>query len=275
MLSPNGNRVLIPRREQGQATLWLWDLERGSEIRITPASASGVAGSVWSPDSNRIWFSMAGPEGFANYLRDIRSGNADLVEKGGLVATPASDWSRDSRFLIYTVSDPKTRADVWYVPMQSGKPAGERVKFLGTGAIESQAQFSPDSNWVAYTSNESGIFEVYIRPFPKGDSVLKVSFNGGREPRWRADGKELFFHNPSGPDRVTMLSTTIVADGSGGLRTSVPRKLFDLNASTIVPQANNFLYSPHPDGQRFLVNSTADPGEPTVNVITNWHKARK
>jgi hypothetical protein len=97
--------------------------------------------------------------------------------------------------------------------------------------------------------------------------------DGGREPRWRADGKELFFSNGVGPERIALLAATVVPNGRGELQTGTPQRLFDVAAQTRVPTSNIFAYSPHPDGQRFLVNALANPGDQTVNVITNWHLA--
>jgi hypothetical protein len=144
------------------------------------------------------------------------------------------------------------------------------VKVLGTDAVESQGQLSPDGKWLAYYSDESGKGQVYIRPFPSGSQVWKVSNDGGREPRWRSDGKELFFTSPPVTARAILMAVAIDADGRGGLRIGPPQKLFEVRAYVIVPQNNAFLYSPHPDRQRFLVNELVETGDPTVNVITNW-----
>ena len=217
---------------------------------------------------------MTGPGGPGFYRKDIRGGAPELVEKQDPAATAkvVSDWSRDGRVLIYTQNDPKTNADVWYVPLVAGKPSGQPVKLLGTDASESQGQISPDGNWLAYVSNESGTPAVYIRSFPTGDGVWRVSVEGGSEPRWRADGRELFFRVGTSP-QLSVLAVGVAPDGRGGLRTSRPQRLFAVPALLVQPQANAFAYSPHPDGQRFLVNALTDVREPTVNVVTNWQKA--
>ena len=275
-LSPDGNAVVVHRRDRSnEPGLWLHDLVRGSESRLMPPGSPGGGGAQWSPDGSRIWFGMgpAAPEGPGVYQKDIKSGSLELVRKRDPTGPPAatSDWSRDGRFLIYTVADPKTRADIWYLPLASGKPDGEVVRLLATDAGESQGQVSRDGRWLAYTSNESGALEVYIRAFPSGEGVWRVSVDGGREPRWRADGRELFFMM-GGPDRMALFAVAIMPDGRGGLRIGSPQRLFDVAVVSIVPQDNIFAYSPHPDGERFLVNALADTGEQTVNVITNWQK---
>jgi len=183
-----------------------------------------------------------------------------------------SDWSRDGRFLIYTVVDSKTRADVWYVPVESGKLSRNAVRLVGTDAIESLGQLSPDGKWLAYYSDETGRGQIYVRSFPGGSRVWAVSIDGGREPRWRSDGKELFFAQGTTQTSWTLMAAAVESDGAGGLRIGTPQKLFGAVVGGVIPQANAFAYSPHPDGKRFLVNARQDRGEPTVNVITNWHK---
>src|SRR5262249_20560243 len=149
-----------------------------------------------------------------------------------------SDWSRDGRFVLYTANDPKTRADIWYLPLDSGKPDLQKaVKFMATDAIESQGQFSPDGKWVAYSSDETGKGNIYVRSFPNGSQVWKVSADGGREPRWRSDGKELYFVNIV--PRTSLFSVSIDPDGRGGLRMGSTTKLFEVPALVSAPQLNS------------------------------------
>jgi serine/threonine protein kinase len=274
-LSPDGNTVAIGRQEQNDsAATWLHDLVRESESRLQPPGSPGT-GALWSPDSSRVWFGMAGPDGPGIYQKDLKGGQLQLVQKTDPAAPPKtpSDWSRDGRFVIYTENNPKTRADLWYAPAESGKMDEKAaVKLLGTDAVESQGQLSPDGKWLAYYSDESGKGEVYIRPFPTGLQVWKVSAEGGREPRWRSDGRELHFTDFGVSGRVLLMAVTVDADGRGGLHIGAPQKLFLVRATAVVPQSNVFIYSPHPDRQRFLVNALVETGERTINVITNWQK---
>jgi Tol biopolymer transport system component/predicted Ser/Thr protein kinase len=275
-LSPDGNTVAILRRDlDGSLAVWLHDLVRESESRLTPPGLQGAA-AVWSPDSSLVWFGMTGPEGPGIYQKDLKGGQLQIVHRidPAAPARTPSDWSRDGRFIIFTEINPKTRADLWYAPAESGKMDEKAaVKVLGTDAIESQGQLSPDGKWLAYYSDESGKGQVYVRPFPSGSQVWRVSAEGGVEPRWRSDGKELYFITSVLPGRGTLTAATMDADGRGGLRIGTPQKLFEARAFTIVPQANLFAYSPHPDRQRFLVNQSVETGQPTVNVITNWQKS--
>jgi eukaryotic-like serine/threonine-protein kinase len=259
-LSPDGQTVATSRRGQG---LWLRELLRDAETRFTfPPLAGGAA--VWSPDGLRIAFSTNGDL----YRKDAAGGKEELLLPKGNPRFPSS-WSKDN-FLLYTETDPKTRGDLWVLPNAQDKP-GEPVKFLQTEFTESQAQFSPDGQWVAYESNESGGDEVYIRPFPSGPGKWRISSKGGREPRWRRDGKELFYLE--GIDHPVLMAAPVQPGPVGVGKTGTPERLFDFMGYAIVPTSNAFLYSPAPDGQRFLVNATANAAMPTLNVMLNWEQA--
>ncbi len=273
-LSPDGNAATTVRIDQnGSPSLWLYDLVRGSESLLTPPG-SPVGGMVWSPLGGSVWILLTGPDGPGLYQKDLKSVPLKLLEKVDLPqARNLSDWSRDGRFLIYTAIDPKTRGDIWYVPVESGKPATRAVKFLGTDASESQGQLSPDGRWLAYCSNETSKEEIYIRPFPTGPGVWKVSVDGGMQPRWRADGQELYFVRALSPTRLLLMAAAVKAAGREAVRVATPERLFELHASPVVPQRNSFAYSPYPDGQRFLVNTLVESSQAIVNVLTNWQNA--
>jgi eukaryotic-like serine/threonine-protein kinase len=267
-LSPDGNTLAISRRDQGILYgIWLFDVARGSESRFTRGAIFPAA--VWSPDANRIVYpSKAQPNLF---LKDVIGGGKEtpLLAPSTNLRT-ASDWSRDGRFLIYTESHPKTQADIWYLP-DPGKPDRKPVLFLGTDAVESQGQLSPDGRWLAYVSDESGRSGVYIRPFPSGPGVWKVAVNGSKEPRWGRDGKELFYLEGLVP-KVALMAVAIQLDARSGLQIGAPHRLFEYRGWGFASPNNLFAYSPHPDGKRFLVNVDVEGAKPAINVITNWQK---
>jgi Tol biopolymer transport system component len=133
-LSPDANSVTSLRYLNGSGSLWLYDLARGSESRVTPpGSSTDGNGVVWSPDGNLLWFNMEGPEGHGLYQADLKGGPLHLVERSD-PAAPAqapSDRSRDGKLLVYTKIDPKTQGDIWYAPVESGKPLFKKaVKVL-------------------------------------------------------------------------------------------------------------------------------------------------
>jgi Tol biopolymer transport system component len=279
-LSPDGNAVTIARVQDGSQGLWMHDLTRDSASRLTPSGSAGGGSVMWFADSSRIWFGMSSSDGTGLYQKDLKDGQLQLISRlDGEAVFQAqgnfSDLSRDGRFIIATVIDPKTRADLVYIPVESGVPNLKgMVKLLATDAVESQGQLSPDGKWLAYFSDESGTGQVYIRPFPTGAQVWKVSASGNaREPRWRGDGKELYFAPLATQTNIELMAVTVDSDGHGGLRIGSPQRLFEVRTRTIVAQGNVWSYSPAPDGKRFLVNVQADSEEPTLNVISNWHKA--
>jgi DNA-binding beta-propeller fold protein YncE len=261
-LSPDGTAVAMTRGNSSQRTsLWLDNLARDSESRL--AESGSVP--VWSSNGKYIIYRR---ENDLYGMDASGGGSAVTVLKNADVKIP-SDLSRDGRFLLYTAIDPKDGADIWYLPDPLKPGANKPVKWLGTKALESQAQFSPDGHWVAYTSDESGAGEVYIRAFPSGPGQTKVSPNGGREPRWSQDGKEIFF--VSFTDTAThKIFAASVRPGRDGLPDiGVPQPLFEISAVPTTPQGNVFLYSPAPNG-RFLVNIPAQTAAPVINLITSW-----
>src|SRR2546421_2637297 len=190
-LSPDGTRLAFRQVEfrTGAVNIWLMDLARGTPSRFTFEQTTDF-GPVWSPDGNRIVFASL-RDGPPNLLQKVSNsaGNEEILIKSLIPKLPF-DWSRDGRFIIYGLIDPKTSWDLWVLPLE-----GDRTPFpfLQTDYDERQAQFSPNGKWVAYTSIESGKIEVYVRPFPVGAGKWQVSSGGGDQPRWRGDGKELFY----------------------------------------------------------------------------------
>jgi len=268
-LSPDGKTAAV-RRNQG---IWLYDLQRGGETQLT-SPGRGVNGPVWSPDGNLIAFGSA--EGI--YLRDVKGGLKEELFLESRNRRVPSDWSLDGRYLIYTEVDPKGKGDIWYLPGALHK-SGERkpIKFQRTDATESQGQLSPDGRWLAYVSAESGPPEVYVRPFPSdsghpGRWKVSVGRGASHQPRWRRDGKELFFLESRVPGN-RLMAVAVQAGPRGDFQAGAPQTLFEFRALYILPAFNNFLYSPSADGQRFLAIVQAGDATPTLNVISNWEKA--
>jgi eukaryotic-like serine/threonine-protein kinase len=207
-LSPDGKGMAYrdaPSNSTGET--WTRDFEHGIRAPLTSAQTDGSF-PVRSPDGTRIAFAL-GITG-ALYERDSSgvSKQRELLKKPGEAIFPTS-WSRDRRFLLYYVANnPKTSADIWVLPLE-GDP--KPVLLLGTQFNESQGSFSPDMRWIAYTSDDSGRSEIYVRPFISsgssggfslgptlGDDKLPMSKDGGTLPKWTADGKELIYRAPDG-----------------------------------------------------------------------------
>jgi len=270
VLSPDDKFAAIPR---GAASgLWLRELNRDLETRFTFSPITGNS-PVWSPDGSRVVFSS----GADLYRKDAHGGAQEEALLSNANRKRASDWSRDGRFLLYTEEDQGNRGDLWILPDPLGKPGDSKpYPFLQTEFVESQGQFSLDGRWIAYTSTESGREEVYVRPFAGGPSSPSgkwlVSSDGGNEPRWRRDGKELFYLGRSGNGRRVM-AVPIQTGPSSVFESGAPAPLFVFPVIAIVPQSNSFAYGVAADGERFLANVLADSGSPTLNVVVNWQKA--
>jgi len=276
-LSSDGTRLAaaridprVARGEVGIWVIWLLDLIRGVSTRFTfdlaPASAP-----VWSPDGTRVAFAALRTGGNGIYQKATNgSGREQELVRATVDPKLPDDWSHDERFLLYTHVDPRTHADLWVLPLAvDGTPSGAATPLANTEFSEEQGRFSPDARWIAYASDESGRSEIYIQPFPappNGGSKMPISRDGGSEPRWRRDGKELFYFSPDGK--------LMAADVTEGLtfKASVPRTLFQVPVAQIAHNAVStqvFGWDVAPDGKRFLIDTATTSTEP-VTVLLNW-----
>ncbi len=208
-------------------------------------------------------------------FRAPTSGEAD---EQPLLITPQTkdplDWSRDGRFLLYSVQDPKTQSDLWALPM-----TGERKPFpvVQTSFDEVGGQFSPDGRWLAYASNESGRYEIYVRPFPEPGGKWQVSTAGGTQPRWGRNGQELYYVAPD--DRLIAVPTRLSLNGRA-LDAGAPAALFPVRlaiGANIITTGNfaRAQYAVAPDG-RFLLNVAADEAVTSpITVVLNWQAGLK
>ena len=177
-----------------------------------------------------------------------------------------NDWSSDGRFLLFRSNDPQTGFDLWVPPLSGDK---RPFPFLKTSFAEREGQFSPDSKWVAYQSNESGQFEIYVQPFPGPGGKLQISSNGGAQPRWNRNGKEIFYVSL---DSKMMAAPVRLSPDGQSLETGTPVALFPVRiAGGPLPGRNKQQYAVSSDGQRFLVNLATDEGAASpITLILNW-----
>jgi serine/threonine protein kinase/Tol biopolymer transport system component len=260
-LSPDGSRLAFVGSMAGNPDVWLLDVQRGGRDRIT-SDAAADNNPVWAPDGRRIVFTSS------------RKGVLDLFEKSltdaagerAVLETQqpkgASDWC--GRFLLFFTVDPKTRIDIWALPMD-----GERIPFpvVQTKFAEFGGQFSSDCRWVAYESDESGRSEIYVQRFGAPGPRSLVSTSGGTQVRWRRDGRELFY---LAADARLMAVPILEPSASAELRTGKPMLLFPtrmrLSGANIRQQ---FVVSP--DGTRFLMNVPLEDTAAEPTVILNWN----
>jgi len=254
-LSPDGTRVAF-NQAGGGTDLWLLDVARGVPTRFT-FEPSVETYPVWSRDGTRILYS-ANPKGpMELFVKPATgSGQATPVNEGR--AGLADDWSPDGRYVLYSQINGMF-ADLWATRLDAG---GEPVR-LASGAGE--GQFSPDGKWVAFVSNESGRLEIFIQPFPGHGDKLQVSVNGGIQPRWRADGQELFFLAPDN----RLMAVPISFDPSKPPAIGQPASLFSAQLSGAPQGFTVRSYSVSRDGQRFLMDTPSETTVP-VTMILNW-----
>lgn len=265
-LSPDEKLLAVGRVDiQAASTdIWLIDLARNVPSRFTfdPANENNP---VWSPDRSRILFS-SNRSGVTNLYQRLATGTGsdEALFKSELPIAPL-DWSSDGKFILYTEMSPKTDNDIWLLPLFGDQKA---TPYLQSEFSETQARFSPDGRWVAYTSNESGNFQVYVQSFPASGGKWQISTNGGGQPQWRRDGKELFFLSP---DRKLM--AVEVNGEESTFKAGVPKALFEARTIPTVPfyGFNASYYVASGNGQRFLVSTLAGESTPTpLTVVLNW-----
>ena len=268
-LSPNGETLAVSLVDPKiwNPDIWLVDLTRGSPSRFTVGSALNAA-PVWLPDGARILFrtnrngmtefyeKSAGGGGNEESVLTNQTQLAAGIESPNLVS---SDWSPDGRYVIASAPQQATGDDLWLVPLSGDR---KPVKFLGPPSDQMHGNFSPDGRFVAYTSNESGRFQVYVQTFPLSNRKWQVSTDGGYEPRWRADGREIYYLSD---DRKLMA----VSVGAGP-SFAVPKLLFQTRVPEGVTSRRTH-YVPSRDGRRFLINTqTGDALPNPITVVFNW-----
>jgi Tol biopolymer transport system component len=264
-LSTDGKRVAIFRTVNGNTDVWLMDTLRGVPTRFTFDSAIDFH-PLWSPDGSHVVFESNRRGVFDLYEKlSSATGPDEVLLESSQTKVPI-DWSSDGRLLLFTSTDPQTGIDLWVLPVSGDK---KPYPFLKTPFDERDGQFSPDGKWIAYESNESGSFEIYVQPLPGPGQKLQISTTGGTQPRWNKNGKELFFVSLDGK----MMSARVKFSPDGqSLEPPTTAALFPVRlAGGPLPGANRRQYAVSADGQRFLVNLAVDQGTASpIVLILNW-----
>jgi Tol biopolymer transport system component len=257
-LSPDGKRAAV---QWAANDIWVVDLVRaGVPSRLT-FTQSVEDLPVWSPDGSRILFnSTEGGNTDIYWKASSGAGNEEAIAKSGTVKRP-TDWSHDGRFILYDNEESASRSDLWVLPITGDK---KPIPFLRTPFAEQQGRMSPDGKWIAYISDESGREEVYVQTFPASGGKWQVSTSGGVTPRWRRDGRELFY---LAPDRKIM---SVEVRAGAAFEFSAAKPLFDAPID-IVASASANRYDVSADGQRFLIGAPAETTSPApITVVVNW-----
>jgi serine/threonine protein kinase len=258
--SPDDRRVAVERTLQNETDVWLLDSIR--QTRLTRGADGSIARlPVWSPNGERIAFESVG-SGSVKLVARAASGDG---QEETLLESPQGkipcDWSPDGRFLLFYIPDPKSGTDLWVLPLATRKP----FIFLKTDANELWGQFSPDGRWVAYQSNETGRYEIYVRPFEGPGGPIAISTAGGVYPRWSRDGKELYFIAPD-----AKLSAVRIRATETTLEPGAPAILFQTQrvggGLNVIGRSHQYDVTAE---RRFLIN-TAEAEAIPITLLLNW-----
>jgi Tol biopolymer transport system component len=262
-LSHDGKRIAVDQSDvsSDSGDIWVQDRERGVATRLTfePRNESAP---VWSPDDRRVVFFGNFPS--RNDLFTVASdgtGSIEALLSNGTDNLP-NDWSSDGKFILFQNSKTAgfSNTDLWIYSIQEKKAEA----WLATPYAERQGRFSPDRRWIAYTSNESGKNEVYVRGFMPPGGKWQVSSEGGTSPIWRSDGKELFFVSPDARVMSVAIRPGAAFDGAAAAPLfKIPGDMLDLSVVTQFDVA--------PDGRSFLMNlDTPTEGQRLITLVTSW-----
>jgi eukaryotic-like serine/threonine-protein kinase len=270
-VSPDGQRVAVQTLDSAAANyqIGVYDLFRGTNMRLTFGPWRNQS-PIWSPDSQTIAYG-ANQKGRNNMLFQRRSdgtGGEQLLTESSNNKFPTS-WSADGRFIAYnSTPEGKSNSELWILPLSGDR---KPFPFLETNSNVAEGRFCPRGGWIAYSSDESGRSEVYVTSFPGHQGKWQVSQSGGSMPRWRRDGKELFYLAPNGQ----LMAADVNWSGTAleiaavhslfGLRLAPGPPIYDLG-----PTAGQIGYDVSPDGQRVLVNSPAETDAEPITLILNW-----
>jgi eukaryotic-like serine/threonine-protein kinase len=257
-LSPDGRKVAADQTDPDgrNIDIWVHEPARDATTRLTfdPALDQGP---VWSPDGKQILYSSNRTLNFRLYVKnaDGSGSEQEVADLGASLLNPW-DWSRDGKYLLV-----RKESELWYFSLKEhlAKPL-----LQGKGTVRN-AQFSPDGRWMAYASNETGSMEIYVSPFPNATSKWQVSSAGGEEPRWRKDGKELFYLSSEGKMMAVPVTTgTTFQAGS-------PTALFQTHRRQPLSSQDMFSYDVSGDGQKFLIDTKVDEANAApLSVLLNW-----
>ncbi|MFY9529704.1 MAG: protein kinase [Candidatus Acidiferrales bacterium] len=262
-LSPDGRRVAVVIAEQ-ETQVWLYDLSRETLTRFTFEGNTNL-NPAWTLDGKRIAFN-SNKEGPRNVFWQLADGSGGLerLTTSEYPHVPSS-WSPDGQLLAFIEVNPTTGLDIWVLRLGDRKAQ----PFLRTRFNETSPRFSPDGRWLAYISDESGRYEIYVQPYPGPGGKWQISTEGGTEPVWNPNGRELFYRSGDKMMAVDIASQPSFAAGT-------PRMLFEGQYEPTPATTPN--YDSPPDGQRFLMLKPVEQAQaaPTqMNVVLNWFEELK
>jgi eukaryotic-like serine/threonine-protein kinase len=261
-ISPDGSAVVVPRDEAGGTDLWLYNLARGTRSRLTFDGKLNIE-PVWSPDGSHIAFLSARDGGDWNiYQKPVNGiGQDEALDKNPPNIKGPRDWSRDGKYLIEGAEP--DRFSIWVLPLSPGQAGGDRKRlpYLHDQFNEVGPRLSPNGQWLAYASDETGRFEIYVQTFPKLGGKWPVSINGGMVPVWSRDGKELYFIGADGK----LMAVDVKGGPGGSFEAGTPKALFDPHFGG----AETDRFDVSKDG-RFLVPAVVEQSGAPITIVVNW-----
>jgi serine/threonine protein kinase len=259
-LSPDDRSVVVERTLGNETDLWLLDALH--QTRFTRASDARIERlPLWSPDGRRIAFESVSAGLVSLAIKSVDGGEERTLVESAPAKIPC-DWSPDGKYLLYYVPNPDSGTDLWLLPLDTGVPR----LFLSTPANELWGQFSPDGHWVAYQSNDTGRYEIYVRAFEGHGAAIPVSSDGGVYPRWSRDGGEIYFVAPN-----AKLMAARVHESEKAFAADTPAGLFQTQrvggGMNVISRGQQ--YDVGADG-RFLINDETDSRAPAITLLLNW-----
>jgi len=251
-LSPDEKRVVTTELSTATATIWVHDLGNNLKTRLTFSGGAHLT-PLWSPDGKEVAFTSNQQAAISVKTLGSSAPERTLLSSPNPIYQAISDWSHDGRYLMYEQGT-GTNTDLWVLPL-----AGDSKPFPYTSG-SSRGTFSPDGRWVAYVAEEGGRPEVFVAPFPWTGAKWQVSNGGGAGPRWRADGKELFYFDFNG-------ITAVEVDGAGSaFQVGSGKLLFRLPLRGIISRE----YAASHDGQRFIAVTPSEGSSQSLTLVQNW-----
>lgn len=253
-VSPQGDRVAL-QIDVGVNDIWALDLARGVKTRLTFGPVANTE-PIWSPDGKWIAYASVRNGHSSIYRKRSDGSGAEEVVLSGVEAQSADDWSRDGKYLLYSVGSNSLDGELWALPLEGGQ---KPWMLMQHSATLYGAQLSPDGHWLAYESNESGTVQLYIVPFRGGQGKWQVTSAGASLPRWSRDGRELFYMDPA-----FNLYIVPVKEVDGAPQLGSPQVI------PVKASAPNVFFDISPDGKKILIDNVAQQVNPSVTVVTNF-----